>query len=107
MSYSISYSVFVLPYLSLPLCVQPAPRCASTLLRCASMQAPPPTAAALPCVRRPSASRPPHLLPLPGALCRCFKISADARKLRKLSIPVQTVVVSERRVGPSYFSNRR
>ncbi len=38
---------------------------------------------------------------------RCFKISADARKLRSPGIPVQTVVVSERRVGPAYFSNRR
>lgn len=44
---------------------------------------------------------------LPLNLARCFKISADARKLHQLGIPVQTVVVSERRVGPSYFSHRR
>lgn len=44
---------------------------------------------------------------LPPNVARCFKISADARKLRQLGIPVQTVVVSERRVGPTYFSHRR
>ena len=87
----------------------PSPPAALVLLACLTGSAT--NGSLLLCASLACLSLPPRLTCLPPAplptSCRCFKISADARKLRSLGIPVQTVVVSERRVGPAYFSNRR